>query len=261
MSIPGFAPLGIHSHLEQLFGLSNWRGLPDCAELNRLWGPGAPIVDGRRLRFVVQDAHLPFPELSYAQRIAHAGMIATRAHNWHDVFNALTWLSFPRTKLAITQRLADDADDSNDCSRTEQSNALTLFDECAVVLAAVDSCYEDRHESHDWRELFVGHRADWGSRVCPVVFGHGFYDQARDPYLGLTAKAWYERVPASWLLLPAAQLQTRMDERLEFTVAQTLNSPRQLLPLPVLGVPGWWPANKNPAFYDNTAYFRPKPAG
>ena len=28
-------------------------------------------------------------------------------------------------------------------------------------------------------------------------------------------------------------------------------------PLPVLGVPGWWPANQAPAFYDDVHVFRP----
>jgi len=29
-----------------------------------------------------------------------------------------------------------------------------------------------------------------------------------------------------------------------------------LHPLPLLGVPGWWPANADPAFYDDPAVFR-----
>ena len=28
-------------------------------------------------------------------------------------------------------------------------------------------------------------------------------------------------------------------------------------PLPVLGVPGWWLANEDPAFYDDATVFRP----
>ena len=28
------------------------------------------------------------------------------------------------------------------------------------------------------------------------------------------------------------------------------------LPLPVLGVPGWWDANEAPGFYDDNAVFR-----
>jgi len=29
-------------------------------------------------------------------------------------------------------------------------------------------------------------------------------------------------------------------------------------PLPVLGVPGWWPANAAPGFYDDAQVFRPR---
>jgi len=31
---------------------------------------------------------------------------------------------------------------------------------------------------------------------------------------------------------------------------------RPFVPLPVLGVPGWWPANDDLAFYDDPAVFR-----
>ena len=34
-------------------------------------------------------------------------------------------------------------------------------------------------------------------------------------------------------------------------------SAKPFLPLPVLGVPGWWPANENPGFYDDADVFRP----
>jgi len=30
--------------------------------------------------------------------------------------------------------------------------------------------------------------------------------------------------------------------------------------LPVLGIPGWWPANEAPSFYDDPAVFRPAPS-
>jgi len=32
---------------------------------------------------------------------------------------------------------------------------------------------------------------------------------------------------------------------------------RDLAPLPVLGVPGWWAENNRGEFYDDTGYFRP----
>jgi len=34
---------------------------------------------------------------------------------------------------------------------------------------------------------------------------------------------------------------------------------KPFVPLPVLGVPGWWPANAEPGFYDDAQVFRPPP--
>jgi hypothetical protein len=42
-----------------------------------------------------------------------------------------------------------------------------------------------------------------------------------------------------------------------FSVAQALASTRSLSPLPVLGVPGWDPANEREAYYDDASQFRP----
>jgi hypothetical protein len=36
-----------------------------------------------------------------------------------------------------------------------------------------------------------------------------------------------------------------------------IDSPRQLAPLPVQGIPGWDPANVNAAYYANQTVFRP----
>jgi len=32
---------------------------------------------------------------------------------------------------------------------------------------------------------------------------------------------------------------------------------KPFLPTPVLGIPGWWPENQNPAFYADAQVFRP----
>jgi hypothetical protein len=32
---------------------------------------------------------------------------------------------------------------------------------------------------------------------------------------------------------------------------------KDFLPLPVLGVPGWWPDNESPSFYEDADVFRP----
>ena len=45
-------------------------------------------------------------------------------------------------------------------------------------------------------------------------------------------------------------------------LAQTLNAPllaqKPFTPLPVLGVPGWSPANNDPAYYADAQVFRPR---
>ena len=38
----------------------------------------------------------------YETRIAEAGQISTR-ENWHDFFNALQWLSFPKAKSVMSE--------------------------------------------------------------------------------------------------------------------------------------------------------------
>jgi len=46
---------------------------------------------------------LPF-EAQYEPRCYLKGEVPTRAHNWHDLFNALVWLTFPATKAVINAR-------------------------------------------------------------------------------------------------------------------------------------------------------------
>jgi hypothetical protein len=51
--------------------------------------------------------------------------------------------------------------------------------------------------------------------------------------------------------------QTAAVDLLAAEAVAQIAAPRALAPLPVLGVPGWWPDNVHEAFYDNVAYFRP----
>ncbi len=61
---------------------------------------GAPV------RFVAPRAHTERERRSYELRIAATGEIDTRADNWHDLFNALAWIAFPRSKAAINAQHA-----------------------------------------------------------------------------------------------------------------------------------------------------------
>src|SRR5579864_9284980 len=39
----------------------------------------------------------------YERRVFERGEVTTRAGSWHDLFNALVWLSFPHTKAMINR--------------------------------------------------------------------------------------------------------------------------------------------------------------
>ena len=82
------------------------------------------------------------------------------------------------------------------------------------------------------------------------MFGHALLEQLAEPRKDLTAHVWcgqmcpgFHSEVDAWL---AAQLHGAGLARKPFT------------PLPVLGIPGWWPENENFSFYDDSLVFRPR---
>jgi Protein of unknown function (DUF3025) len=49
-------------------------------------------------------------------------------------------------------------------------------------------------------------------------------------------------------------VDTQVSQSLSAATLQT----KPFLPVPVLGIPGWWPDNVDPLFYDDDKVFRPK---
>jgi hypothetical protein len=90
------------------------------------------------------------------------------------------------------------------------------------------------------------------------IFGHAQCEKLLTPYVGVTAKALTFEVSESFLDLPIAAQLEHVDARLArgLTDVAGLTSPRDLAPVPVLGIPGWWPANADEVFYGDTSYFR-----
>jgi hypothetical protein len=95
--------------------------------------------------------------------------------------------------------------------------------------------------------------------VRVFVFGHAVLEKALAPYMGMTAHAIVLHVDRELLDAPPARQREAVDALTAAHVADParLRSPRELAPLPVLGVPGWWADNEREAFYDDAAYFRP----
>lgn len=67
---------------------------------------GIATSQGLPIRFVTPretgDAGRP----TYEEHIARTGEIETRLENWHDLFNALAWVAFPKAKAAINAQHA-----------------------------------------------------------------------------------------------------------------------------------------------------------
>jgi hypothetical protein len=194
--------------------------------------------------------------LAYERAIGADAVLGMREHDWHDLLNLLVWCVFPATKARLNAGHVEAAGSPGGGRRSARRDALTLFDENGLLVASADPSLEHLLRTFRWRELFVERRADVVRAMRFLVVGHGLLDKARAPFVGLTAHALVLQVQPAGLERPSAALAASLDGRLASAIDQ-LCGPRELAPVPVLGVPGWWPANEAPAFYEDTRYFRP----
>jgi hypothetical protein len=210
---------------------------------------GLANASGQPIRFVAADG-----KGDYEGRIAASGEVPMRAGTWHDLFNALAWLAFPVAKAALNRLHAEHRVPGE---RGTARDVLTLFDEDGLVLLTADSTLGDLLRAFQWRRLLVERRADVRRDTRFLVFGHALHEKLLAPFRGLTAKVLVIEVEPAALAAPAVELLRRVDLETAAAMAPALVSTRALAPLPVQGIPGWWPANEDPAFYDDTGQFRP----
>ena len=256
---PLFAPL--HPILASV-GDDAFPSLRECNALLAAHQPPIIVRSGLPLRFVAQEyGKLPF-EAQYEPRCYLKGEVPTREHNWHDLLNALVWLTFPKAKAAINARhyaALTDGCEAAESQRGAVRDMNTLFDESGVIVVCAAAELAALLRSFKWEELFWQRRAQVQAEMGFYLFGHGLYEKAMRPYIGLTGQGLLlvvEQVFFSWPLV-------RQLAHLDSLVAGYLNAPehcrstRELTPVPLLGVPGWAADNDCAAYYGNTAYFRP----
>lgn len=239
-------------------------GLPDLATLQRLLEASAPQAvsgGGRPVRFVPPDDALP----AYEARIHASGEVPTRAGDWHDFFNALAWCVWPLAKSACNAlhvRELAAREVAGLPGRGSRRDALTQFDECGIVVVTADAEIPALLAAHTWEAVFWQRRAALRETTRFLVFGHGSWDQLRQPFFGLCAKAIHRVVDPAWLRLPAAERQTETDAWLAAQLAATLPTltPRAFSPLPLLGIPGVTPDSEQADYYRDTRQFRPRRA-
>lgn len=257
---PLFAPLAAAA--APLTACPDW---PTPVTLNALADRRAPIFTrgGKPLRFVAQGPRPRHFAERYEPRIYLTGAVQTRAASWHDLFNALVWLTFPTTKASLNalhyEASRAHATKTRQPNRSPTQDLATLFDEGGAIVAASAPALLHHVRQQAWKRLFWEARTETRQALRVYLFGHALYEKLLAPYVGLTAKALLLEVEPGFFGTPlAAQLET-LDARAArfFTNVDGLRPARALAPLPVLGVPGVFPANDVEAFYDDAEYFRP----
>jgi hypothetical protein len=242
---PPFAHL--RNWTDELAG-KDWPKLPQLNQLaNR-----AKLINAQGLPIRFHPQHQRCGQWDYEAGILATGEVPTRVENWHDLLNALIWLAFPRAKAALNAIQCQSLSLAQ--TRGAISDAATLFDESGLILAGPDENLGRLLAAKRWREVFVDRRAAWRD-VRAYVIGHAVLEKLLAPWPGITAKCLFvpvEKPPEESAPSPA----------LDGAVAETwrkgyITHPAELFPLPVLGIPGWWPANEYPDYYENRDVFRP----
>lgn len=221
-----------------------WMAAPDwpaLADLN-----AALTLPGKR--FVAQDRALLDDGLHYEVRIAERGLIATREANWHDFFNALVWCRHPAIKAALNARQYRHVGEMGAKVRNRAQYALTQFDEAGVIVQVQNPALLACWDRHDWLELFHAHAGAWqrGEIRIAAVIGHALLEHALLPGQYMVGKA----------LVVAGAGDAPQAVARAVAAGERFNDPLELRPLPLAGVPGWYP-RQEADFYREAPCFQP----
>lgn len=214
---------------------------------------------GLPLRFVPQSA---LPEgTAYEEFIGATGQVPTR-DNLHDFFNGLVWQTFPLIKRQLNAlQAAQIAQAGIGKSRGPARDAATIFDENAALLLVREGssgrALVDELRAHDWLSALYEKRALVESDVRIWLFGHALMEKLVAPRKAITAHTRVIFVGDDVLALAPDAQRAWIDAHVAGELAREGLTTAGFTPLPVLGVPGWWPG-QDQDFYLDTTVFRPK---
>lgn len=220
---------------------------------------GLCSADGHTIKFV--DSR-QLEDDGYEHRIYTSGRVSTRHDCWHDFFNALIWMRFPHIKTAMNSLHYHAGAGLKGGSRGQKRDALTLFDECGVIV------YSHRLETLEalaqrrWSDAFLAgtFRSNTGIAIC----GHAMLEKYLSPYKAMTAKALLIHTSVAFMELSKPDQLEYLDRKLAESMQGgcIMSKPSCLSPLPLAGVPGWWPEaeQQGDGFYTDLRVFRPAPA-
>lgn len=229
--------------------LADWRGVGEPIARQVAAGvaqPEALNAAGRVPVRFVQQSNLPEGQ-AYEDFIFATGQVPTR-EGLHDFFNALCWMHYPLAKKRLNELQAHEiARAGVGQVRGPLRDAATVFDENALLIQTSDAVWSALTE-HRWIDAFVTLRSEW-AHTCLWAFGHAALEKAVQPYKSITVHLWR---------VPQGVAQADLDAWLAQDLTPEKLARKPFSPLPLLGVPGWWRANEDPAFYADDSVFRPR---
>lgn len=234
---------------------------PDDDDLNRLLPPQARNQRGQPIRFIPSDL---IPGVQYEQHIYATGEVSTRSNNWHDLFNAMMWMQFPLLKSAMNamhqRSMTQPGSEESEAGRGKQRDALTLFDECGAIVIAEQRRNLEHLAQKDWLRVFEGGAASWTQRYRTIIVGHAMLEKRLKPYKSMTANTVLLSVPESVFNQSRPILRATLDTELAkaMLAGDLFHTSADLSPLPLMGIPGWWPhGEQDKTFYMDQSVFRP----
>ncbi len=245
----------VRAQAASLIAAPDWRAhLNACATQDRLCNHQA-----QPLQFITQEE---LPEgVAYEAHISATGLVPTR-ENLHDFFNALVWLTFPAIKRQLNAlQSAQIAQLGIGKSRGAARDAATIFDENAALLVVENS--EDGRalvaalRAHQWHSAFIEQRAMFGSKAEVWSFGHALMEKLVKPYKAITAHTWVVWAEAEFFSMAWEQRRAWLDTQVAMQLIHQTLTTADYTPLPVLGIPGWWP-QQDAGFYADKTVFRDK---
>ncbi|MEQ1589208.1 MAG: DUF3025 domain-containing protein [Gallionella sp.] len=223
---------------------------------------GITVQQGLPLSFVPQALVKQGFESQYEPRCYLKGEVQMRENNWHDLLNALVWLTFPKSKAVINARhyhaLTNAAAEVTSSQRGAVRDINTLLDESGVIVVCADAELASLLRDFQWQELFWRKRDHVNASMGFYIFGHGLYEKALQPYVGLTGQGVVLAVEQAFFSWALPRQLAHIDTLLAENLARVgyFASTHDFAPVPLLGVPGWSVVNENFSFYENTRYFR-----
>lgn len=122
------------------------------------------------------------PTTLYDVRISELGELPTRADDWHDFFNVLSFAAWPRSKHALHTRQSrllkarlSPAARRLPGARTREQDALTLLDEGGVIVACTAAAHAVLETcTDDLTQPLEAPLRDGSAKLVP--FGHALFE-------------------------------------------------------------------------------------